>query len=1044
MKRIGAISILFVLLFIALFLDGGTFSASLRAKETALSKPVLKVLFISPFNISFLQDFQTTAGFLARLNESGSSYVLKRFDMCLHNGHCTPEKQAEFAEVAKEILAGEYRIVVCFGVPSADLLKNNVPVVPNSVSVLVCGISSLDQNQIPPDYGGVVQNIDISNHFRLIRRLFPEKKKILLLTNWHQTGRRVSAIAREAIEEFPDMELREIDNKAVSTEQMIKQVHSLGSGYVVLFQGWYNKNAVNASSLQNLMDNLGGRPEAPLFVMHSAMLSYGTVGGCIEDGTETGRMTAELALEILSGNATPKIRQLPARTVLNEPMLRFYRVSEDSLPRNAQIYGRDESFFARHRLKIVICTAVFFLILALAVVCLILAVRFRRLNRRLTAVFEHLPINVAVVGQRENILLHYGKSDIPGVGYNIRKVKDLSLDVYEKLKNIMEDVLRTGVLWNGEYLKDGLHRRGLCVPLPKRTFGQPTVLWTSLEIEELVRLTENEKLLNRCLALAMAQSDTEATFANILKTICRHFDGDQSCILRFSPETRTYEVVEEYKADGSPISPPPACPEVVAARLLGLPNEQRPIVAYDAAEKETAEGPDGGRWKDYMTELHIQKLYVMPIFLKGEQWGHWSVSFKKENVALPNQSLQLMASIGSMLELVLMRQTYIADLANALDQAQTATRAKSVFLSTMGHELRTPLNAIIGFSELLSEADVSGEEQREYLSGINLSGKLLYSLINDVLDFSKLESDRMEIVVVPTDLVQMFRELKVMFRQPCAAKGIAFDCPIRADMPLLGLDELRIRQILMNLVGNAVKFTQNGSVRLSAEYTDDAALKLVVKDTGIGINPSAQEGIFEPFVQQDSLRDTKVFKGTGLGLAIVKRLVEKMRGRIELTSEVGKGSTFSVLLPSIESFERSPEPAAQSGGEQSERKIGRPLSVLLVDDIPLNLTVMEAMMAKLNVSNVLKTTSAEEALRKLKENPVDLVFTDMWMPGMNGLELSRAIHADRSLSRVKIILLTADAETIEMKDGFDAVMMKPFTKAKLFNLLREFSPNDAN
>lgn len=262
-------------------------------------------------------------------------------------------------------------------------------------------------------------------------------------------------------------------------------------------------------------------------------------------------------------------------------------------------------------------------------------------------------------------------------------------------------------------------------------------------------------------------------------------------------------------------------------------------------------------------------------------------------------------------------------LTTALQEAQAASKAKSYFLATMSHEIRTPLNAVIGFSELLKGGDLSEEERMEYLDSINLAGNSLLRLINDVLDLSKLESEQMVLTLQPTDITALLREIQAVFQYKVQEKKLFFklDCP--PALPLFRLDNLRLRQILLNLIGNAVKFTEQGGITLAVSFRQDGnaprgLLSIRVCDTGIGITEEAQHRIFKPFVQSDAVRDTHVYGGTGLGLAISRRLAERMGGTIGLESETGKGSCFVVRLENVELAEgnnRTEEKSAEAAVE---------------------------------------------------------------------------------------------------------------------------------
>ncbi len=380
-------------------------------------------------------------------------------------------------------------------------------------------------------------------------------------------------------------------------------------------------------------------------------------------------------------------------------------------------------------------------------------------------------------------------------------------------------------------------------------------------------------------------------------------------------------------------------------------------------------------------------------------------------------------------------------LEKAVRAEQAANRTKSYFLATMSHEIRTPLNAVIGFSELLKNGGLAPEEQAEYLDSINLAGNSLLRLINDVRDLSKLEAEQTILTPQPTDLAELFREIEAIFQYKVREKKLFFRTSIRGMLPVLNLDSLRLRQILLNLIGNAVKFTEYGGVTLEVDFRrpdgpERGTLTIRVRDTGIGIVPEAQRNIFEPFVQADVARDTHVYKGTGLGLTICRRLVERMNGVISLESEPGAGSCFTIELPGVETTG-----AAEEDGRRSD-PLPRPPSnrrILLVDDVPMNLKVLSALLRKAGMEPV-AASSGDEALRILEREQPDLVLTDIWMPGMSGPELAREIRKHPRFRDLPVVAVTADIEvgTNFALEDFSGVLLKPVTIEKIGKLL-EFS-----
>lgn len=364
----------------------------------------------------------------------------------------------------------------------------------------------------------------------------------------------------------------------------------------------------------------------------------------------------------------------------------------------------------------------------------------------------------------------------------------------------------------------------------------------------------------------------------------------------------------------------------------------------------------------------------------------------------------------------------------AMRAAQAADKAKSAFLATMSHELRTPLNAVIGFSELLKAVNLPSAERDEYTQSINLAGNALLNLINDVLDLSKIEAEQMVIVSQPTEIEPLLREIMTVFQYKVQEKGLSLRLVVPPDLPVLEVDSQRLRQILLNLVGNAVKFTARGGILLTVAFTRRDAGKghfsISVADTGIGIRAEAQERIFLPFVQQDAARDSRVFNGTGLGLTISQRLAVGMGGALRVESEPDKGSNFILELPEVAYAEAVKKHAAEPE-ETAELPLG-PLRLLLVDDVPMNLRVLQAMVGKLGLECVCASSGAE-ALRVFGAGgPFAAVLTDLWMPEMNGTELAERIAA--SARPVPVIAVTADTQiAADLPGVFNGVLLKPIT-----------------
>lgn len=388
-------------------------------------------------------------------------------------------------------------------------------------------------------------------------------------------------------------------------------------------------------------------------------------------------------------------------------------------------------------------------------------------------------------------------------------------------------------------------------------------------------------------------------------------------------------------------------------------------------------------------------------------------------------------------------------LIRAVEAAQEADRAKSAFLATISHELRTPLNAVIGFSELLQSSEMPEAERIETLKAIHLSGMALIKLINDVLDLSKIESEHLEIVRKPVDFQLIIDEIVHIFKPLAKNKRIGIEAVVSGLPPGLLLDAMRLRQVLLNLTGNAVKFTEKGKVTLRAEFIPHGphatagVLKIAVGDSGIGIPPEDLEYIFKPFAQARRIRGKYAYEGTGLGLAISQRLVEKMGGRIHVESELGVGSTFFLEFDPVAAgspdVEAPPKPAAvPPPGKRAAA--GR--KVMIVDDVPVNLTVLGAILKKLGVGFIAcgSAAAALNMLNDMKDEPPALIMTDLWMPEMDGRELAVKLAGNPATAGIPVVAVTADAqiEIGENDDVFSGLLLKPITMEKVRKLLENY------
>ncbi len=502
--------------------------------------------------------------------------------------------------------------------------------------------------------------------------------------------------------------------------------------------------------------------------------------------------------------------------------------------------------------------------------------------------------------------------------------------------------------------------------------------------------------------------------------------------------------------------------EQVPANLIHyVARTQENVVLSDAAQK-------GNFTRDaYIVRQRPKSVLGMPLVNQGKLTGILYLENNLAEGAFTPQRLEVLTLLSSQLAISIENsllynnleqkvaerteelQQEIVERQRAEEAAKVASKAKSEFLANMSHEIRTPMNAILGFAEIL-KGRIEEPELSHHLESIHTSGRSLLSLINDILDLSKVEASKLRLEYTAVSPQRLFNEMRTVFGQKIKEKGLDLIIDISPELPkTLLLDETRLRQILINLIGNAVKFTDTGHIRLSVSYrypedTQHSTLDFIfsVEDTGAGIPDDQCESVFEAFSQAKGQKFSK-FGGTGLGLAITRRLIEMMDGEITVSSEVGRGTVFNIIIKEVEVASADDLTASQEKETDFDSIVFEQGTILIADDIAYNRELLTVFFEGYDLT-LLEAENGREAIEKAREHQPDLILLDMKMPEMDGYEAALVLKKDDDLKEIPVIAVTASAMRKDdeiIKDLCDSYLRKPVSRADLISEVSKFLPH---
>ena len=681
----------------------------------------------------------------------------------------------------------------------------------------------------------------------------------------------------------------------------------------------------------------------------------------------------------------------------------------------------------------------------------------RESEERFSKAFRSSPAGMSISRLEDGRVLDVNEAFVRVSGFSREELIGMSsLDIGiwvhpEDRRQLAETLRRDGFLRHLEKefrTKSGEVRHGLFNVEPVCIGGEDCLLTLVLDI---TRRTEAEAALRRSQSVLqahqhalmrltksqhIASGDWPAALEELMQTSARVLAVDRASVWLLDRTGTALDCVELYEQGQARHSRGPRLNVAEYPRYFAELLQEQVVDAHDVAGD-----PRTSEMQPYLKALGIASLLDVPIFFGGRLAGVVCHERVGEPHTWTTEEAQFATSIGNLVTLsyeAKQRREAEHALMTAKEAAEFANRAKSDFLATMSHEIRTPMNAIVGMADLLSETPLN-EDQREYVQIFRDAGSNLLSLINDVLDLSKIEAGHLDLDVVDFDLNDLVQRAAELVAVRAGEKNLELAYQIQPDVPtsLVG-DPNRLRQVLLNLLGNAIKFTDQGEVVLRVERNPRADgpgnILFTVRDTGIGIPEDKLAAIFERFTQVDSSM-TRPYSGTGLGLTISRRLVERMGGKMWVDSELGAGSTFSFTAK----FAVHVHPASAVPPVQWEQVAG--LRTLIVDDNTTNRLIVRETLAGWGIPTS-EAPGGEEALLELRRAaqtgvPYRLIILDVRMPKLSGWQVADTVSRTPSLAGVAIIMLTSERRAGDQararECGVVRYLTKPFRRSDLFN-----------
>jgi PAS domain S-box-containing protein len=910
-----------------------------------------------------------------------------------------------------------------------DVLFPNTPVV-------FTGVNFFNDEQLNGVTGftGVVETFDGTQTIELMLNLHPETKRIVIILDGTTTGKMIRSELDGILQAFEHrVQFDFLVNKTL--DEIKHSVEALAPGTLVLLMPFARDRDGIVVSYTKIAEWVSSASSVPVYGTWDFYFGHGIVGGRLTDGFSQGTAAAKKVIQVLNGElpqSIPILRTSPTRFMFDSRQLKHFQISQGSLPKDSylgyQTWYEINFYFVWIGILI---TVILFILLGLLMVA-----HFKRhaIKREEEAARKHAEILL----EKSRNLLSKLSERVPGVIYQFQIFEDGRFCFPYASKGIQNVYDVT----------------------PEQVKEDATPVFSIIHPEDLVSVTKSIKESAR--TLSDWQAEYRVNLPNLgvrwLSGLSRPEKLDDGSILwhgfiyditeqkYIAQQLKDSEFRWRYAIEGAgdglwdwDLIANTVFFSRVWKNMLGYSEED---IGTEIIEREKRLHPD-----DKLTDLMMVQdcLDGKISSYKNEHRvlckdGRYKWVLDRGMVVSHDSTGKPLRMIGTQADISLQKEVE-QQLKNAKAAADTASKFKSTFLANMSHEIRTPMNAILGMAELLAETQLT-HEQQNCVNIFQKSGSHLLSIINDILDISKIESGSFKIEEEIFNIKNILLEVLELFTEKARIKNIVLKTDIPPELhEFVKGDALRLKQVLLNLLGNALKFTPQGTITVSIKHNDDKSLggNFIIKviDNGIGISKEQQDKLFQPFSQADS-STTKNHGGTGLGLSISKKLVELMGGTIWMKSTEGTGTSVSFTVECVHSHAAADKVEVKDVVSLHLRE----LNILIVDDSETNRQLIRAYLKKLK-HKITEAENGQIAINKIQEQHFDIILMDIQMPVMDGYEATRRIRMyekEKALTRSRVIALSAYAQKEEhdksIASGCDLHLNKPISKNDLLYALK--------